>query len=82
MSASSTMKLSARTIVVVAAMSSRMVNSFFISFHLMMSAECSADGVGPCFACRCVAISLRSLLLIGIFASPDAFDFASLVEID
>ena len=46
----------------------------------MMSAECSADGVGPCFACRCVAISLRSLLLIGIFASPDAFDFASLVE--
>ena len=48
----------------------------------MMSAECSADGVGPCFACRCVAISLRSLLLIGFFASPDAFDFASLVEID
>ena len=55
----------------------------------MMSAECSADGVGPCFACRCGAISLRSLLLIGIFASLDAcafallgtFDIASLVEI-
>ena len=48
----------------------------------MMSAECSADGVGPCFACRCGAISLRSLLLIGIFASLGTFDIASLVEID